>query len=157
MQSIFIYQMHHLLQSQSQDHIPACTTGCCSCPPFFQANLSQLCQAAWRWAANSRFLSCASHCLSDPGLGFDQTNSVVLWSMSGGKIFFSEAKVLLQMETNRPLGYPCIYCIQLSSTCTSLPGPAAKNHPHSIMLRPPCFTVGMVCLWLCAVVGVRQS
>ena len=27
---------------------------------------------------------------------------------------------------------------------TSLPVPAAKKHPHSMMLPPPCFTVGMV-------------
>ena len=30
------------------------------------------------------------------------------------------------------------------STLTSLPVPAAEKHPHSIMLSPPCFTVGMV-------------
>lgn len=30
------------------------------------------------------------------------------------------------------------------STLTSLPIPAAKIHPHSMMLPPPCFTVGMV-------------
>lgn len=27
---------------------------------------------------------------------------------------------------------------------TSLPVPATKKHPHSMMLTPPCFTVGMV-------------
>ena len=30
------------------------------------------------------------------------------------------------------------------STLTSLPVPAAEKHPHSMMLPPPCFTVGMV-------------
>ena len=27
---------------------------------------------------------------------------------------------------------------------TSLPVPTAENHPHSMMLPPPCITVGMV-------------
>ncbi len=30
------------------------------------------------------------------------------------------------------------------SILTSLPVPAAEKHPHSMMLPPPCFTVGMV-------------
>ena len=30
------------------------------------------------------------------------------------------------------------------STLTSLLVPAAEKHPHSLMLPPPCFTVGMV-------------
>ena len=30
---------------------------------------------------------------------------------------------------------------------TSLPVPAVKKHPHSKMLPPPCFTVGMVQTW----------
>uniref|UniRef100_A0A674EWK9 Serine/threonine-protein kinase MRCK alpha n=1 Tax=Salmo trutta TaxID=8032 RepID=A0A674EWK9_SALTR len=31
-----------------------------------------------------------------------------------------------------------------TSILTSLPVPAAEKHPHSVMLPPPCFTVGMV-------------
>ena len=34
------------------------------------------------------------------------------------------------------------------SILTSLPVPAAEKHPHSIMLPPPCFTVGMVPVFL---------
>ena len=34
--------------------------------------------------------------------------------------------------------------IQLSLTLTSPPVPAAEKQPHSMMLPPPCFTVGMV-------------
>ena len=30
------------------------------------------------------------------------------------------------------------------SILTSLPGSAAEKHPHSMMLPPPCFTIGMV-------------
>ena len=32
----------------------------------------------------------------------------------------------------------------LTSILTSLPVPAAEKHPHSMMLPPPCFIVGMV-------------
>ena len=35
----------------------------------------------------------------------------------------------------------------LPSTIVSLPGTYAENHPHSMMLPPPCFMVGMVWLW----------
>ena len=38
-------------------------------------------------------------------------------------------------------------CIHFHSTFTTLSGPAADKHPHSMMLLPPCFTVGMVCFW----------
>ena len=41
----------------------------------------------------------------------------------------------------------------LYSTLTSLPGPAVEKHPHSIMLPPPCFTVGMA-KWWCVVVPI---
>ena len=41
----------------------------------------------------------------------------------------------------------------LPSTFTSLPEPAAKKHPHSMMLPPPCFMLGRVCLCGCAVFG----
>ena len=34
--------------------------------------------------------------------------------------------------------------VQLSLNPDSPPVPAAEKHPHSIMLPPPCFTVGMV-------------
>ena len=36
--------------------------------------------------------------------------------------------------------YPFIF----ASILTSLPVPSAEKHPHSRMLTPPCFTVGMV-------------
>ena len=40
---------------------------------------------------------------------------------------------------------------------TSLPVPAAEKHPHSMMLPPPCFTVGMVLAWCWAVPGFLQA
>ena len=43
------------------------------------------------------------------------------------------------------------------SMLTSLPVPAAEKHPHSMMLPPPCFTVGMVLAKWCAVPGVLQT
>ena len=43
------------------------------------------------------------------------------------------------------------------SILTSLPVPAADKHPHSMMLPPPCFTVGMVLARWWAVPGVLQT
>ncbi len=34
--------------------------------------------------------------------------------------------------------------IHFPSIATSRPVPAAEKHPHSMMLPPPCFTVGTV-------------
>ena len=45
----------------------------------------------------------------------------------------------------------------LPSIRTSLPVPAAEQHPHSMMLPPPCFTVGMVLAWWWAVPGFLQT
>ena len=43
------------------------------------------------------------------------------------------------------------------SIMTSLPVPAAEKHPHSMMLPPPCFTVGMVLAWWWAAPGFLQT
>ena len=43
------------------------------------------------------------------------------------------------------------------STQTSFPVPAEEKHPHSMMLPPPCFTVGMVCSGWCAVFSATCS
>ena len=43
------------------------------------------------------------------------------------------------------------------SILTSLSVPAAEKHPHSMMLPPPCFTVGMVLAWWWAVPGFLQT
>ena len=43
------------------------------------------------------------------------------------------------------------------SILTSLPVPATEKHPHSMMLPPPCFTVGMVLAWWWAVPGFLQT
>ncbi len=39
----------------------------------------------------------------------------------------------------------------IPSTLTKAPVPADEKQPQSVMLLPPCFTVGMVFLWWCAV------
>ena len=39
---------------------------------------------------------------------------------------------------------------------TSFPVPADEKHPYSMMLPPPCFTVGMVFLGWWEVLGLRQ-
>ena len=43
------------------------------------------------------------------------------------------------------------------SILTSLPVPAVEKHPHSMMLPPPCFTVGMVFDGWWAVLGFSQT
>ena len=40
---------------------------------------------------------------------------------------------------------------------TSLPVPAAEKHSHSMMLPPPCFTVGMVLTWWWVVPSFLQT
>ena len=43
------------------------------------------------------------------------------------------------------------------SILTSLPVPGTEKHPHSMMLPPPCFTVGMVLPWWWAMPGFLQT
>ena len=41
-------------------------------------------------------------------------------------------------------GSLCTFALFIfSSILTSLPVPAPEKHPHSMMLHPPCFTIGM--------------
>ena len=53
--------------------------------------------------------------------------------------------VLLEGETS-PQSEISLYFAPFifASILTSLPVPAPEKHPHSMMLTPPCFTVGMV-------------
>lgn len=39
----------------------------------------------------------------------------------------------------------------------SLPGAAAKKHPHSMMLPPPSYIMGTMCLHLCAFFGSLKT
>ncbi|CDQ59813.1 unnamed protein product [Oncorhynchus mykiss] len=44
-----------------------------------------------------------------------------------------------------PVGIPLYFAPSIfPSILTSLSVPTAEKHPHSMMLPPPCFTVGMV-------------
>ena len=54
-------------------------------------------------------------------------------------------------------GYLCTLLYSSPSILTSLPVPATEKHPHSMMLPPPCFTVGMVLAWWWAVPGFLQT
>ncbi len=45
----------------------------------------------------------------------------------------------------------------IPSTLTKAPVPAEEKQPQSVMLPPPCFTVGMVFLWWCAVLFLCQT
>ncbi|MEQ2260487.1 hypothetical protein XENORESO_018297 [Xenotaenia resolanae] len=48
--------------------------------------------------------------------------------------------------------------MQLSwKTTVLLEVPAARKHPHSMMLPPPCFTMGMVFLGWWGVLGLSQT
>ena len=63
----------------------------------------------------------------------------------------SEVKSALEQVFIQDPGY--IAAFIFPSILTSLPVPAAEQHPHSMMLPPPCFTVGMVLAWWWAVPG----
>ncbi len=45
----------------------------------------------------------------------------------------------------------------IPSTLTKAPIPAEEKQPQSVMLPPPCFTVGMVFFWWCAVLFLCQT
>ncbi len=45
----------------------------------------------------------------------------------------------------------------IPSTLTKAPVPAKEKQPQSMMLPPPCFTVGMLLLWWCAVLFFHQT
>ncbi|MEQ2251692.1 hypothetical protein ILYODFUR_013732 [Ilyodon furcidens] len=37
-----------------------------------------------------------------------------------------------------------VHCLSIfPSTVTSIPGPAEEKHPHSMILPPPCVTLGI--------------
>ena len=62
-------------------------------------------------------------------------------------IFLLEGELWPQSEVlSRFSSRIALYFAQFifASILTSLPVPAAEKHPHSMMLPPPCFTVGMV-------------
>ncbi len=45
----------------------------------------------------------------------------------------------------------------IPSTLTKAPVPAEEKQPQSVMLPPPCITVGMVLFWWCAVLFLCQT
>ena len=55
----------------------------------------------------------------------------------------AQSEVLSTMERVSVQDIPVLGRIHLS-LATSRPVPAAEKHPHSMMLPPPCFTVGTV-------------
>ncbi len=65
--------------------------------------------------------------------------SLSCWKVTFGPVWGPEHSG----EGFRP-GYPCTWDIIFPSIATSRPVPAAEKHPHSMMLPPPCFTVGTV-------------
>lgn len=62
-----------------------------------------------------------------------------------GSRTFGQSEVLIAVEQIFPLRISLYFAsFRFLSTLNVLPVPAAKNHPHSMMPLPPCFTVGMV-------------
>ncbi len=56
----------------------------------------------------------------------------------------AQSEVLSTLEKVFVQDIPVLGRIHLPSIATSRPVPAAEKHPHSMMLPPPCFTVGTV-------------
>lgn len=56
--------------------------------------------------------------------------------------FSAQSEVLSTRFSLRVSLYFALF--SFSSTLASHPIPAAEKHPHSMILQPPCFTVGMV-------------
>ncbi len=56
--------------------------------------------------------------------------------------------VLKDEVPQKPEGFVPIFNSNIiPSTLTKAPVPAEEKQPQSVMLPPPCFTVGMVFLW----------
>ena len=100
------------------------------------------------------FSSPDANFLLDLGLGFDSTTTFTLLSLNHFCVTFAVASGHGLARKCFP-GFPYILLPSLYPLpFTSLSGPAAVKHPHSMMLPPLCFMVGMVCVWWCAVFGV---
>ena len=56
----------------------------------------------------------------------------------------SEVLSVLEQVYIKDLSVLCFAPSIFPSVLTSIPVPAAEKHPHSMMLPPPCFTVGRV-------------
>jgi hypothetical protein len=59
-----------------------------------------------------------------------------------------EGELSLQSEVLSTLEHVFTNNLIFASILTSLSIPATENHSHSMMLPPPCFTVGMVLCFL---------
>ena len=93
----------------------------------------------WLWLGHSRTFTELSQSHSFVILAVC-LGSLSCWKMNLRPSLRSRA--LLEQVFIKDLSVHC--WIHLSSILTSLPVPAAEKHPHSMMLPPPCFTVGMV-------------
>ena len=135
-----------------------CTSGFGDFLPFFLADLLKLCHVGWGEHESS---SLSTDSQWDSSLGFSWATQglsrtcseaipVLLWLYTWchfpvwTKIFIAVSG-LLHSEAGSPQGFPCIWLHSLFplsfEVSRSLP---LKKHPHSMMLPPPCFMVGMV-------------
>ena len=128
--------------------------------PFFSADPLKLCQVGWG-------ASLYNYCQVSPEM-FDQVQGMALAGplkviqrlvpkpllcclgcvlrvvvlMEGEPSPQSEVLSALEQVFTKDL---CTFlCSFFPSILTSLPVSAAEKHPHSMMLPPPCFTIGMV-------------
>ena len=142
--------------------------------PFFLADLLKLCQVGWRASVNSN-LQVFPQILS----------GIQVWVLTGPLkefhtfLFWSRSIVALavclgslscwNVNLHRSLrsfalssSLSSMICLYLApfivhSILTSLTVPATEKHPHSMMLPPPCFVVGMVLCGWWAVLGFHQT
>ena len=138
-----IFDLNHSAESVWIGLSQACTSGHCNFTPFFCAKVLQLCQVAQGLIGHSItfiLLSLNPFCVAFGSLSFLKINML--------KNILSLSSIPSSSRISLYFG-----AFILPSTLTSLPEPAAKKHPHSMMLPPPCFMLGRVCLWWCAVFG----
>ena len=140
-------------------HIYICT--------FFLANSSSLVWLDGECLWTAIFKSCQRFSIgfrsglwlghSNTWICFDLNHSIVALAVCLGSLSCWKVKLRPSLksfaDSNRFSSKIVLYLAPsiFPSTQTSFPVPAEEKHPHSMMLPPPCFRVGMVCSGWCAV------
>ena len=138
------------------------TSGFGDFPPFFLADLLKLCHVEQRGSVNKnvQVFSWATHVLSH---SCSEVIPVLLWLSAWVSLSCWNINLHCSQRSSalwsRLSSRICLYLAPfiVPSILTSLQVPAAEKHPHSMMLPPPCFTVGMVLNGWWAVLGFHQT
>ena len=124
--------------------------------PLLSADPLKLCQVGWGVSLHIYFhlQRCSIRFKSGLWLGHSRTLRLVLKRLLCCLGCVLRVIVLLEGEPSPQSevlsALEKVFIKDLSVLCSvrlsldSLPVPAAEKHPHSMMLAPPCFTIGMV-------------